>query len=123
MANGSMPQAVQSGALMPATAIAAIDVLRLCPRLSSAQNVSGASAARLICTYLAVVPSAPPVSDVVLSAPIAPAAVAKYTGSDTVLASRSVEPPISSDPKLYLLACPLESSSVALAAAVASVRP
>src|SRR5260370_31126819 len=77
IAYGSMPQAVHTGALIPATAIAAIDVLRLWPRLSRLQNSSGASADKLICTYLAVVPSAPPASDQLLSEPMAPAAVAK----------------------------------------------
>src|SRR3981189_2793428 len=76
-AKGSMPQAVHSGALIPATAIAAIGVLRAWPRLRMAQNNNGASALRLICTYLAVEPSALPESDELVSSPIAPAAVAK----------------------------------------------
>ena len=39
-----MPQAVQSGALTPATPIAAMGVIRLWPSVSRPQNVSGASA-------------------------------------------------------------------------------
>ena len=71
-----MPHAVHSGALTPATAIAAIGAIRLWPSVSRLQNVSGASAVRLTWTYLAVVPSAPPES-VESDEPSAPAAVPK----------------------------------------------
>jgi hypothetical protein len=50
MAKGSMPQAVHSGALTPATACAAIEVLRSWPSESSPQNSKGASAGMLIRT-------------------------------------------------------------------------
>src|SRR5260370_2949842 len=110
-----MRQAVHRGALIPATAIAAIGVLRAWPRLRIAQNTNGASAFKLICTYLAVEPSALPESDELVSSPIAPAAVEKYTGSDTVLVNRPVDPPMINEPKLYLFPCPVVSSRVALA--------
>ena len=69
-----MLQAVHSGALMPASACAAIGVLREVPSESRLQNSSGASAVTLICTWRAVVPSAlAPFGSV----PRAPATVAK----------------------------------------------
>src|ERR1035437_8732239 len=46
-ANGSMPQAVQRGALIPATAWPAMGVLRECPTGSMLQKSSGASAVTL----------------------------------------------------------------------------
>ena len=50
MAKGSIAQAVHSGALMPASACAAIGVFREAPSESRLQKSSGASAVTLICT-------------------------------------------------------------------------
>ena len=73
-AKGSMPHAVHSGALTPASACAAIGVLRDWPAESRLQKSSGASAVTLICTWRAVVPSA---DDPFGSVPVAPATVEK----------------------------------------------
>jgi hypothetical protein len=68
-----MPQAVQSGELIPATATAAIGVLRLCPSESRLQKRSGASAVMLTRAYRAVEPPPP----ALLSSPMALTAVGK----------------------------------------------
>src|SRR5690349_6237931 len=113
-ANGSMPQAVQSGALTPASAVAAIEVLRVSPPGSRLQKSSGASARRVICACRAVVPSAPdPVPDV------ASATAAKNEGAFTVLERLPAVELSSTDPKLYRLATPLASLMDWLAAEAA----
>ena len=72
MASGTIPQAVQRGALMPATARAAIGVLRDSPPGRRLKKMSGASAVRLTWTAWADPQSADwPLPDV------ASAAVAK----------------------------------------------
>ena len=118
-----MPHAVHTGVLCPATPMAAIFVFRDWPRLSSPHQVSGASALRVTCAYLATEPSSPPLSDELVSSPIAPSTVAKNTGAFTVLFNRLVDPPISSEPKLYWLAKPSVLSNVDMAAVVAFESP
>jgi hypothetical protein len=100
MANGSIPQAVQRGALIPATAWPAMGVLRDCPTGSMLQKSSGASAVTPISTWRAVVPSA--CVPVLADEPVASATVAKKAGALTVLVRLPVVWPISSEPKLYL---------------------
>ena len=77
MAKGSMPQAVHSGALTPATTCTAIGVLREAPAESRPKKSSGASAVTVSCTWRAVVPSAlAPFGSV----PMAPATVRSRRG-------------------------------------------
>src|SRR5579863_5371356 len=116
-AKGTMPQATHNGELIPATACAAMLVLRDWPPGSSAKNTSGASALKLISAWRAVVPSAwlP-----LVAAPeaVASATVAKKAGGFTVLVRLPVVCPIASEPKLYRLPVPLVLSSESCAALV-----
>src|ERR1017187_10502000 len=99
MAKGSMPQAVHNGVLIPASACAAVGVLRGAPRESRLQKSSGAAADTAICTWRAVVPSAlAPLGSV----PRAPATGAKKAGAVTVLVRVPEYSPGVREPKLYL---------------------
>ena len=96
-----MPQAVQTGALTPATAAAAMLVLRLWPRVSRDQNRRGASAERFMVTCRAVVPSAVEAGVVCPTAARAFATVSKNAGVGAVLSSSAVPWPMVTLPKLY----------------------
>src|SRR5437763_334961 len=98
---GAAPQAVQSGALIPATARAATGVFRDSPPGSRPKKSSGASAVRFTCTAWAEPQSADwPAPEV------ASAAVAKQVGVSIVLVRLPAAPPICRVPKLYAYAGP-----------------
>src|SRR5579872_5698563 len=97
MPMGTILHAVHSGALMPATACAAMAALRDSPPGRRLQNRSGASAVRLICTNCALgslhaveVPVPEPAS----------ATVAKQAGGLTVLVRIPEPTPTGTLPKL-----------------------
>src|SRR5215469_13967213 len=97
MPMGTMLHVVQSGALMPATACAAILVLADWPPGRRLQKVSGASAVTLTCTNCAVGSA----QSVELPLPeVASVTVAKQAGGLMVLVRLPPPTPTGRDPKL-----------------------
>src|SRR5277367_4679281 len=92
-ANGSMPHASHSGALMPATEVASTVILRSFTIGMKLQNSSCVWPVMVMRTYLACALAAPPP---VAFVAIAVAAVAKKAGSVTVLISVPVVRPMGS---------------------------
>src|SRR5437588_12886003 len=97
MAIGTILQAVHTGALIPATACAAMLVRRDCPPGSRLQNNSGAWAETLTWTNCAALQSVPPPVPAAASA-----AVAKQAGGLTVLVKLVESTPSCNPPKLSL---------------------
>src|SRR5437764_1006122 len=82
IANGSMPQATHSGALIPATAVASTEIFRSVTIDKKLQNVNGIWPVTVTRTCLAVEPPADPPA--FASDAIASAAVPKNAGSEAV---------------------------------------